>query len=700
MGLAFICSGLGRFRFRLVVGALVLFASAGLATASPGCDFVNGGGPEVTFNNSTNFIFSAGNNAFSPGEIVTITVTVTGVGSVTISENGNLAPFANVFNSSGTINLNVFNNSGPGDVVAVFQLMGTLNAGAQITVDFACTPAPAPAPAPVPAPAADEDSNDAAAEPVEPPSTDGNQVAINVDAVVAQFLFEALPGSGFGFADQLQAQIVNNALQGNAEFENLRRQADGLVVDIRELRDLGVLVEQFEEQSRILGNSEANLAAAEKRLDELDAESNRLKQLITDLNTGGGPPGISSEERARRVGDANFQILQNVEDAQQIATVMASPNDNLALARRVEQLRENVKAAVAALETNVTGSITAQNLRQTTGALENRLINVGQKLRDLVANAAETVQPADALRFAPGSIGGGELSGNMIFAPSATAVSSALLAFAGDPDSPFSSVDEVTEFLRALDMAPPGRWSMWAGGSYSGFKGGGTGGQTAIVSSVNAGAAYRVNKNLTVGGAVRYRRGEADISSLSGDVDTNLFGVAATAEWVTDSGLDIDLMAAVDTGNIDIALAGVTGKTDLLSVQLSGGISKRIRFEEFWLEPNISITVGRAWRDGFATSDGTRVLGKTLNFGRVIAGPKIGARFAFDDGIVKAIEPSVGAGVFQDFGSNTPTGLSLFGQSNIAFGERSVFSLSGAYSGLSNNQHSWVFDAKVTIPLN
>lgn len=659
--------------------------------ASPGCDFVNGGGPEVTFNNSTNFVFSAGNNAFSPGEIITVTVTVNGVGSVTISENGNLAPFSRTLNSSGTFSLNVFNKTGPGDVVAVFQLMGTLNAGAKITVDFACTP--------VSAPVSPEDTA-AAADPVESQGLDGNQIAFNIDAIVAQFLFEALPGAGFGFADQLQAQIVNNALQGNAEFENLRRQADGLVDDIRQLRNLGVLVEQFEEQSRILDNSEANLAAAEKRLDDLDAESKRLKQLITDLNNGGGPPGISPEERAGRVGDANFQILMNVEQRQQITTVMASPNDNLALARRVEQLRENVKAGVAALDTNVTGPITARNLQETTKSLENRLFNVGQKLRDLVVNATQSVQPAGALRFAPGSIAGEQLSGNLIFAPSATAVSSALLAFAGDPNSPFSSVEEVTEFLRALDITPAGKWSMWAGGSYSGFKRRGSTGQSATVSSVNAGAAYRVNKNLTLGGAVRYRRGEADISSLSGDVGTDLFGVAATAEWVTASGLDIDLMAALDAGNIDIALAGVTGETDLLSVHLSGGISKRIRFDDFWLEPNVSFTVGRAWRDGFVTSDGTQVPGKTLNFGRVTAGPKFGTLVSFHDSIVKAIEPSIGAGIFQDFSSNSPTGLSLFGQTNIAFGERSVFSLSGAYSTMSNNQHSWAFNARLTVPLN
>ncbi len=666
-----------------------------MATASPGCDFVNGGGPEVTFNNSTSFVFSAGNNAFSPGEIITVTVTVTGVGSVTISENGNLAPFSRSLNSSGSFSLNVFNKTGPGDVVAVFQLMGMLNAGAKITVDFACTPVSAPAPAPA------EGSTDAAdADPVESQGLDGNQIAFNVDAIVAQFLFEALPGAGFGFADQLQAQIVNNALQGNAEFEFLRRQAEGLVVDIRELRNFGVLVEQFDEQSRILDNSEANLAAAEKRLDGLDAESKRLKQLITDLNNGGGPPGISSDERAEMVGDANFQIFKNVEETQQITTVMASPNDNLALARRVVQLREEVKTGIAALETNVTGPITSRNLQQTTGALENRLFNVGQTLRELVVTATQNVQPANGLRFAPGSISGEQLSGSLIFAPSAAAVSSALLAFAGDPNASFSSVEEVSEFLRSLDIAPAGKWSIWAGGSYSGFKGSGSNGQSAIVSSVNAGAAYRVNKNLTLGGAVRYRRGEANISGLSGEVDTDLFGVAATAEWVSDSGIDIDLTAALDAGNIDIAFAGVTGQTDLLSVHLSGGISRRIRFDDFWLEPNVSVTVGRAWRDGFATSDGTQVPGKTLNFGRVTAGPKIGTLVSFQDSIIKAIEPSIGAGVFQDFSRNSPTGLSLVGQSNIAFGERSEFSLSGAYSAMSNNQHSWAFNARLTVPLN
>lgn len=661
--------------------------------ASPGCDFVNGGGPEVTFNNSTSFVFSAGNDAFSPGELITMTVTVTGSGSVTISENGNLAPFSRTLNSSGSVSLNVFNKTGPGDVVAVFQLKGTLNAGAKITVDFACTPVSAPAPA-------QGSADAAAADPVESQGLDGNQIAFNVDAIVAQFLFEALPGAGFGFADQLQAQIINNALQENAEFENLRRQADGLVDDIRQLRNLGVLVEQFEEQSRILDNSETNLAAAEKRLDELDAESKRLKQLIFELDNGRGPAGLTPDRRAELRSDSNRQILKNVEDAQQIATVMASPNDNLALARRVEQLREQVKAGVAALETNVTGPITSQNLQQTTGALENRLFNVGQKLRNLVVNATQDGQLSNGLRFAPGSIAGEQLSGSLIFSQPATGVSTALLAFAGDPNSPFSSVEEVSEFLRALDMAPPGKWSMWAGGSYSGSKRRGSTGQSATVSSVNAGAAYRVNKNLTLGGAVRYRRGVAGISSLSGNVDTNLFGVAATAEWVTDSGLDFDLMAALDAGNIDMAFAGVTGETDLLSVHLSGGISKRIRFDDFWLEPNVSFTVGRAWRDGFATSDGTQVPGKTLNFGRVTAGPKFGTFVAFQDSIIKAIEPSIGVGVFQDFSGNSPTGLSLVGQSNIAFGERSVFSLSGAYSTMSNNQHSWAFNARLTVPLN
>ncbi len=136
----------------IVVTAVVLClasVSPGAAQVSPGCtaandptfgfDFDNsGGGGTLNIAQLTSF----GNALFNVGDVVTVTVTVTGGGTVTITGQPPQV-FNQIFAASGTGNLTVINITGGTTSTVVFTLNGNVNAGGRIRVAFNCTPAAA-----------------------------------------------------------------------------------------------------------------------------------------------------------------------------------------------------------------------------------------------------------------------------------------------------------------------------------------------------------------------------------------------------------------------------------------------------------------------------------------------------------------------------------------------------------------------------
>lgn len=455
-------------------------------------------------------------------------------------------------------------------------------------------------------------------------------------------------------------------------------------------RSLGNLTGILENQHAALGEELQNL---NQSIFQAEAERDRLNKQIPE------------QERA---------VEEALNEQDRLGNALLDARNN---ARQAQQNAEAVGARVGPELERINGAIAERNQRLTTlrAQLQQCLDSASLNGNSLYSRRVAAVQ-------SPGSPLGSTRAGTPIVAFSGGAIGTTGGNRTGAKSIPSGTLVNPSTFpslsIRQNGLGGNERLSGWVNANASISRsnlGSGNGNSVAKNFGASAGLSYQLDRNVQVGGGVRYAHSDSESSGIGTDTTSNLFGGSAYARFTLPGDLSLMLAGAYEYAPNDVVVNGNSGSFDQHSVIFNAGLSKQIVIaDQWWVAPNVGVSWIRTQRDGYTNSAGTAVPGGTDSFGTISFAPTVGKIFDLGkDGHLQALTPTFGVSGTQHFGRNgdralnnganlteSDRGLTLQVNLNTRFANGLGTDIGGSYSIQSDDSTSWSLSGGLSSPLN
>jgi hypothetical protein len=186
----------------------------------------------------------------------------------------------------------------------------------------------------------------------------------------------------------------------------------------------------------------------------------------------------------------------------------------------------------------------------------------------------------------------------------------------GQVDDGLFSYDTLVDPLLKAETS---RWNVWVRGTVTHFDGDAFSGDTW---NGIAGADYRYNPDIIVGGLVGYEVGDFNFDTTNGAFEGTGFTTGAYVGVKLSDGLVLDAFLTHSWLGYDNRAGTATGDTDATRLMVSLNITGRHQLtENLVIEPNARVFYAHESQDAYRLSDGSVVGANSIDSGRLSIGP-------------------------------------------------------------------------------